>query len=486
MVVSGGLATTRQQSKLFARQNIHWRRPTLTTLALAAACLALAPGRALAQNDTPGPSLYRALGSPTDWTITASVRQRFEVIDGQFRPAGPAEDQLLSYRTTVFADYHPGPWRVGAELWDVRGYLERQGSTAGPGEINAFEPVQAYAGYDLAGALGRGTTTSLTVGRFTQDIGACRFVARQRFGNVTNSFVGAKVDWTDERGDSAIGFWTMPTRTLPDTSDRVRDNAVVLDHAGTDLRFFGGSATVAGVAGGVLQVSVFGLLERDTARFRTRNRRLFTPTARLFRDPAAGRIDWDVEGAYQAGHARASTAPTDGDDRSVSAYFLHAGAGYSFVGAWSPRIAINYDLASGDHAGARSYGRFDTLFGVPIELGPTGLYKALLRANLSAPELRVEASPSSRLNGAFSYRPLWLASRTDSFSGTGVRDPAGRSGRFAGQQMEAVGHYDLVPDLLKLDAGFVYLADGRFLAAAPNARHDGDPRYGYVDFSVSF
>ncbi len=147
------------------------------------------PTSALAQaSDHP---LHKLLGAPDDLTITASERVRIEGLDGQFRPNAAPDDVLLSFRTTLAIDYHPGPLFVGAEIWDVRGYLESSRSSTGTGEINAFEPVQAYGGYDMGSVFGVGTESRLTFGRFTQDLGARRFIARQRFRNTTNSFTGA-------------------------------------------------------------------------------------------------------------------------------------------------------------------------------------------------------------------------------------------------------------------------------------------------------
>lgn len=60
-------------------------------------------------------------------------------------------------------------------------------------------------------------------------------MARQQFRNTSNSFIGAKLYWSNPRGDEALAFWSMPQRWLPDTPERIRDNEVVLDHDGTDL-----------------------------------------------------------------------------------------------------------------------------------------------------------------------------------------------------------------------------------------------------------
>ena len=81
---------------------------------------------------------------------------------------------------------------------------------------------------------------------------------------------------------------------------------------------------------------------------------------------------------------------------------------------------------------------------------------------------------------------MWLASRTDAFSTTGVRDPAGRSGRFAGHQIETRIRYWLIPETLRLEANGVLLLKGRFLENAPNAQRNGDARYFSLNLTANF
>ena len=72
---------------------------------------------------------------------------------------------------------------------------------------------------------------------------------------------------------------------------------------------------------------------------------------------------------------------------------------------------------------------------------------------------------------------LFLASCTDSFALTGVRDRTGQSGNFAGHQIEGRLRYWIVPDAMMLETGAGYLFKGRFLRDAPNAP---DTAYAYL------
>lgn len=459
-----------------------------TSIISAAAMTCMLSAPALAQTKPPADTpLPEAVGAPDNLKLSGTFRIRIEGIDNQFRPARIAEsDAFVSMRTTLFAEYDAHPVKIGAELFDSRGYVEKKTSSVGTTEINAFELGQAYIGADLGNALGKGTTSSLTVGRFTMDIGSRRLVARNQFRNTINSFTGVRFDWQDAGKDTLRLFWTMPQYRLPDQTAQIQDNDVKWDRESTDLQVFGGSFSKAGVFGGTLEIYGYGLTERDSPKLQTRNRHLFTPGVRLARGAKPGRFDYDFEGICQTGHERATTGAADRTDLDVSAYFVHAEVGRSFTGSWSPRVALQYDRASGDGPSS-SYNRFDTLFGARRgEYGPTSLYGAVQRANLSSPGVRLEVTPDKRWDGFVAYRALWLENATDSFASTGVRDRTGRSGTFAGHQVEARVRYWVIPKIARLDGGVAYLFKGSFLQNAPNAPDDGDTRYGYLDLTFSF
>ncbi|RZA11466.1 MAG: hypothetical protein EOP93_23400, partial [Lysobacteraceae bacterium] len=97
------------------------------------------------------------------------------------------------------------------------------------------------------------------------------------------------------------------------------------------------------------------------------------------------------------------------------------------------------------------------------DLAPAGIYNAIARANIMTPGLRVEVAPGKRVDAFAVYRAMWLADRTDAFSTTNVRDSSGRSGRFAGHQLETRVRYWLVPGFLRAEVNALWLARGRFL-----------------------
>ncbi|MFC7497804.1 alginate export family protein [Enterovirga sp. GCM10030262] len=431
-------------------------------------------------------TLHQALGSPENWTISGSLRARYEKVEGQFRPGLNARDDIVLIRASLFAEYDAGPVRIGGELIDSRAYDTDPGGPVGTGEVNTLEPVQAYIGFDLDDALGKDSRSSLTLGRLTMDLGSRRLIGRNNFRNTTNAFTGARFAYAGAGGDSLTLFYTLPHNRLPSDKESILDNEVQWDDESNALTFWGGFYTRPDLIGGVSgDFYLFALDEDDRHNFPTRDRKLFTPGLRLFKDPKASRLDLEFEAALQFGDIRSGIA-SDAAKQDVSAHFLHAEIGYTFPGAWRPRLAFEYDVASGDGAGG-DFGRFDSLYGVRRpDYGPTSIYGPLGRSNISSPGVRLEVKPDERWDGFLFYRAAWLDERSDSFASTGVRDPQGASGGFGGHQIEARARYWVVPKLLKLDVGGAWLVKGGFLENAPNANPSGNTRYFYVDLTASF
>ena len=453
----------------------------LTLLAGAALTLA-APASAA---DDPW-TLHDAIGAPDNLRISGSARIRYEALSGQFRPGLDDNDDLISLRSGLFAEYDAGPIRIGGELIDSRAYDADAGGAVGTGEVNALELVQAYLGADLGDAFGAGSTARLDLGRFTIDLGSRRLVGRNNFRNTTNAFTGARFDWRGRGGEQLTLFYTLPHTRLPADKGSILDNEVEWDRESFDLAFWGAFVNLANVAGRAsLDLYFLALDEDDSETIATRNRRLLTPGFRLYRDPRAGTWDFELEAAYQFGNIRANSAAS-APRLDVSAFTLHAEIGRQFADGWSPRLSFEYDRASGDRAGG-DYGRFDSLYGPRRpDWGPTGIYGPLGRANIRSPGVRLEVKPDARWDGFAGYRAAWLDSRSDAFAFTGVRDSAGRAGRFAGHQIEARVRYWLVPGLLRFETGGAVLLHGRFLDTAANSNGLGDTLYGYGDLTLTF
>lgn len=418
--------------------------------------------------------------------VSGSIRLRYEAIDGQARAGFNAADDLINVRTRLAAEYDAGAWKVGGELSDSRAYLQDRKTPISTNEVDTFEPAQLYIIGNFGGGGKAAPKTSVEAGRFTVNMGSRRFVASDDFRNTTNSYSGLKVDTAWASGFNASGIYVLPNIRLPMDANGVFDNKTKLDRETDALRLWGATITAPlGLTKAALQPSYFHLAEDDQADLPTRNRNLDTYALRYFREPAPKTFDFDVEAAGQSGDIRASTAP-NAVKQDVWATFVHAELGYSWTNSWKPRLDVEYDWASGDKPGG-AYNRFDTLFGMRrAEIAPTGLYNAVGRANISAPGLRLEITPSPRWDAFATWKLLYLASATDSFSTTGVRDATGRSGKFAGNQFDARFRYWIVPQKLRFETNLVYLAKSDFLRTAPNAPRSGDTKYAALDLTASF
>ncbi|RDE04823.1 alginate export family protein [Sphingomonas aracearum] len=399
--------------------------------------------------------------------LSASTRARYETVTGRPRPDYKASEDAFTVRTGIAVEYGPGPFAIGAELIDSRAYDIGPGTLIGRDDVNAVELPQLYAKLRLNDALGTGSKVAAQGGRFLLNLGSGRLIATDEYRNTVNGFTGLRVDLEPDTRTELALFYVLPQEHLPDSAREIRRNKVVLDRETFDNVLFGAHFQRKKLFGETqAELAWYRLAEHDSPRRETADRRLHTLDARLFREGKAGTIDYDLEGVYQFGRARPSTEP-DAIDRAVSAGFVHGAAGYTFAGPLKARLGLFYDWASGDRPGGR-YGRFDTLFGSRRDdLGPSGTYAMLARENISAGGVRFEAKPGKRVEALADYRAVWLASRFDEFAG--LTDETGRSGNFAGHQIEGRLRFWLVPDHLRLETNFALLFKGRFLKDAPDA-----------------
>jgi len=419
--------------------------------------------------------------APSRLTVSGSLRSRYESLDGEFRPGLGGSDQLLTFRGTIGAELRLAPMAVGAELMDSRAHLIKEDSSFGPGDTNALEPIQAYVRLEAR-------STQWTIGRFTQDLGSRRLVARTRSGNSAHAFTGVRGRWNGAHGDSLTGLVVMPMIRRPLSRTSAIGNAHEFDQQTWNYRLHGAFYTSRPFARQTAaDVYLFHLNERDDATHATRDRRLTLFGTRLFRSPQPGALDFEVEGIWQAGRTRGSTRASDVRDLDIAAGYVHVEAGRTLEGSWQPRLELAYDYGTGDSdPDDGTHGRFDSLFGSQrIDLGPGSLYGALARSNISSPALRLEVVPSDRWNGYVSYRPVWLAQKRDAFGRSGVQDPTGRSGRFTGHQLEGrvrrrLGTY------VEWELTAAWLLPRGFLQRAPNATRRGSTVYVYASVTYEF
>jgi len=432
------------------------------------------------------PVRLRDTGWLPEWLdIRTEQRARYESLDGQSRAGRSGGDQALALRTSLSADVRLQPVGIFLEGMDSRQYLSDAGSPIDNTMVDTLELLQAHARWD-AGRLVPGGTNTVRVGREALDLGMRRLVARNAFRNTINSFLGVDWLWHADGGGSVRGFAFLPVKRLPSDADRLLDNEPGWNTQSWDVQFHGIYAESPTLTAG-LKAEAYWLHLQEEAAPDTRRRRLHTPGLRLYRNPAPGRWDVEVESAVQLGSSRTATGIV-GRDLDHVAYLVHAGAGWTFDAHGRPRVGLRFDEASGDHdpSDGRN-GRFDTLYGARrFEFGPTGLYGAVARANLRSPEVFASVRPFQGWEAGAGWRWVWLAEARDAWTPGNIRDPAGLSGTHVGDQLELRLRWDALPGNLRVEGGMAHLFAGDFLRRAPNSTRQGDVQYLYGEVTWWF
>ncbi len=427
---------------------------------------------------------------PLDWLdISGAQRTRYESLDGQFRAGGSGSDQMLAFRSSLRLDAKFAAFSVVGEVMDSRQALADSDTPIDTTMVNALELLQGYAATRFDGVFLDDSRSELRVGRQTLDIGSRRLMARNNFRNTLNTFTGVHYQWDLKDGPTARALWVLPVTRLPSDTGSLLDNDFERDEEHLEVQLWGVHAQwPRRRLGATSEIYLFGLHEEDSPALPTRNRELYTSGLRFSRKAADAAWNFDFESAIQFGTLRASTAATDQRDLDHRAYFAHAEVGYTFATSRSPQVAVLYDYASGDKSSTDDESnRFDTLFGARrSEHGPTGIYGAFARSNIQSPGVRISGKPHAQIDWMIGYRAYWLASDTDAWTTSGLRDASGDSGSFIGHQLEARLRWDPWPGHIRVDVGGAYLFAGEFIDNAPNATDQGDTAYGYVALELTF
>jgi hypothetical protein len=437
--------------------------------------------------------LTDALGLP-DWLhVVGESRMRFETLDGQFRAGGTGGDQVLALRTLVLAELERGPVQFGLEIQDSRVYRDDAGTQLSPGIVNPVDVLQAYIRYRLPSPLAPAAATEVSLGRMTLSIGSGRQVDRFEFANVVPAYTGLHARSLTAHGHEFQAFHTVLVERRPIDRADLADNRAEADREQWGRRFWGLHYRHAELLGSALprlwtEAYVYGLRERDRDGVETANRDYVTPGLRIYRVPHPGAWDMELEAAWRFGTRRATVASDDRLDLDVRGRMVHAALGYTFDHPLRPRIAIDYDYASGDDdPDDNRFGQYEFLFGARrADFGHTSLYGPLAPANISAPGARFEFRRDTRLDGRITWKAAYLASSRDAWVAARVVDPAGKSGRFIGHSIDARIRHWLIPGTLRAEVGASTLLAGRFAREAPNATRAGDTRYGYLQMTVYF
>ena len=426
-------------------------------------------------------------GGPS-FDFSGSQRTRYESLDPQFRQGFDDSDRVLALQTTLVFDVKFDALQFYAEIMDSRAELNDENSFVA-GDVDTLEPIQTFVAWRHKNTFEDGADSTLRVGRMTIDLGKRRMIARNRYRNTVNNFLGADWVWQDTDGRSARLFYVLPMMIQPSDSSSQLGNDVELDHAARGTRLIGAYYQLPPLAGKTVIETYLLDYDVDSPQSNpTAAAHWVAAGARAYRAPKAGAWGYEVETIWEQGRAGGTVDGVAERNLEQRAYFAHAEAGYGFRGAWQPTLSFQYDLASGDRdPNDASIERFNTLFGARrFDFGPSGIYGPFARSNLETPGLRLALVPQPRWQTTLAYRVFKLAEARDQWVGSGWSDPTGRSGRSLGNQLEASFTWAAIEHRLSIETGFALLELGRFAREVQGSALRGDPRYFYLAATTTF
>jgi len=417
------------------------------------------------------------LGLDEGFTIGLIQRSRFENIADNVQLEASANDQVLALRTILNVQYNNDRFTSQIEFADIRQELADKDSILKTRTVNTTDFLQANIGYRF----GKKKNTWVRFGRFSEDWGSRRIMARNRYRNTINAFDGLVLHHDSSNGTHTRLMATQVVRRMPGDFTSMLRNRHEADESSNAQRFFGIHTTLPNLFNMfTTEFFYYSLKEKDTTNVRTRNRNFDSFGFRLRKSPSVGDFEYEFETIYQFGERRGSASANDITDLDHRAFFQYAMLGYSFDNPINLRIQFEMDYASGDNNPYDNDNeRFDSLFGpTTFEFGVVSLYDPFNRSNIFTPGIRLFSDLLEDINLMASYRHFWLADPQDTWGRTKLRDKSGRSGRYLGQHLQLRLRWDVIPGNLRIETGGIYL-DAKNLS-------DKNPRFFYAGATFTF
>ncbi|MCP9453403.1 MAG: alginate export family protein [Nitrospira sp.] len=412
-----------------------------------------------------------------DWIdLGFENRTRFETMDHPVNRSAAAgggrTDAQIALRSRLRTQLGGnGPLRILFEGQDARSFLDRDpGDFRNATTVNEFDVLQLFGSLTARNLFGTGLRTDVHVGRMTLDFGRRRLVARNDYRNTTNAFDGVHWYLAKDGAWRLRAFFTEPVTRFLDSADSV-------NHKNTFWGAYAESRYFPWLKGDIYYL---GLNDRRTSDV-NEHRTYSTIGFRLFKDDKPGELDYELESTYQFG--------TKGREDHF-AYFQHLDLGYTFDVAWTPRIVLHGDYASGDRdPNDGKSRRFDSLFGARrFEYMPTGIVGPFFRTNLTGGGWRLIVAPAKGWVLQIKQRFWYLAESRDFFGSSGLRDTTGGSGRNLGHDLELRAQW-FISNNLDFDVGWWHWFKGSYFERLPPtaglpAGGEKDTDYFYIQMRV--
>ncbi|WP_018983895.1 alginate export family protein [Salinimonas chungwhensis] len=410
-------------------------------------------------------SVYGQAAEPT-FDVSGSWRLRLEALNNPIFPVEEGmrtqHNQRLSSRVLVKGEMHWDAVDAVVEVQDSRAWLDNNDPTLTASQVNTLEPLQFFLRYspDQIEYI-----DNLTVGRVALDHGSRRLMSKGVFRNAINNFDGVYTDghWQNWQ---VRAFYLLPVSRLPSDKQLVADNARAFDKSFNDRRFFG---LFAHSDDKQWNLHSYWLKEQDSPELATKNRDLYTLGVE-FTETLAEVWLANIEVIGQTGTSRQSSSPADTTDLDHRGWLVHASLGRAITA--NTVLKGELDLISGDNDRSdNTIHDFDGLYGVRrFDFGPTDVYQALPRRNLTALGARSVSKFNGKQNLMLGYKSFWYQRAPQ-----GVDD-------FIGHQVEARLRIQTTPSL-RLEWGGAYLLKGE---GFERGAYPDNSIYAYTAFLYKF
>ncbi len=410
-------------------------------------------------HETPQTSALHAF-TPSWLDLKVENRTRYETFSHSFKKGQAGSDQQIHQRTRLEFGIREilHPFELYFELADFRTPVSDRGQGNSPLFVDQWDIFQLHGDFVTSNLLKTGQPSRLEVGRLVMDFGMGRLVAGYRFGSFAPSFDGIQWWYGEPESWQIRAFATRP----------VQRHSVSPDSSTPVTFFWGGNILTHRVKPLSIESYYFGLDERG----KLLKRRLTTFGLRLFKKPALGLWDFEIETTYQFG-ARLGVA--------FFGHRHHGEAGFTMDLPWRSRIVYLFDYSSGDRNPNKN---FDFLFAKRrAEYGPTGILGIIFPSNILSPAgFRMTMHPTPAVRVMVLNRAFWLADAQGIFVGSGLQDSTGRANRYLGDLLDLAVTWKLSIPFLRnviLDAGFTHFFKGKYFDEVPNSPGTSDIEYVY-------
>ena len=411
--------------------------------------------------------------------LGVDFRTRYEAYSQPVKKNETTGGAQFSERTAAQIGIHYKGFRLFGEFLDTRP-LYNYAVTVSSKMEDRTDLLQLYGSLGTDNFLGSGLPTELQIGKFTQDFGRRRLIARTQYNNVPYSFVGAHWTLGNIKDWHIRAFVMRPIQNQQESPDSFNTHTLFsgISYLDQRLPWLHTQVYFYYITQNKPALQSNGINEDQSTHGEEPS--LYSPGFRLFRPEMKGRFDYEMESVYQFGR---SALQPDGPPLTTFAFLQHVEVGYTSALPWSPALHVKYDYASGDaNPNDNKNGRFNTLFGANnFEFSHTGIWGLFKRSNLSSPGYVFSVEPQEGVRASFKHRFYWLAQSKDQFEGAGLQDPTGQAGNYLGSELDVRLSWTVSPNLL-LEGGWLYLIKGSYYSNLLNQGVAGAPNDKNTDY----